>query len=80
MHLSLISRETANNGRPMGPLTVITDGTTFNQNEVDMNSMISMETRTKLSAMTTKQIYWHSAISNLNFDICHAHFHAILTS
>jgi hypothetical protein len=30
-------------------------------------------------AMTLKQVYWHSAISNLNFDRCHAHFDAILT-
>jgi hypothetical protein len=29
--------------------------------------------------MTLKQVYWHSAISNLNFDVCHAHFDAILT-
>ena len=30
-------------------------------------------------AMTLKQAYWHSAKSNLNFDVCHAHFDAILT-
>ena len=29
-------------------------------------------------AMTLKQVYWHSAIFNLNFDIRHAHFDAIL--
>ena len=33
----------------------------------------------KKRAMTLKQVYWHSAISNLNFDICHVHFDAILT-
>ncbi len=30
-------------------------------------------------AITIKQVYWYSSMSNLNFDICHAHFHAILT-
>ena len=29
--------------------------------------------------MTLKQVYWHSAISYLNSDICHVHFDVILT-
>jgi hypothetical protein len=28
--------------------------------------------------ITLKQVYWYSVISNLNFDICLAHFDAIL--
>jgi hypothetical protein len=45
------------------------------QNKVRLFELLENQTK---RAMTLKQVYWHSAIFNLNFDIRHAHFDAIL--